>query len=103
MPSTSSQVRAEPAQRATSAQVWLARLAFVLAFASAAVLLLLAGPQSLAMVAVGAGGVIAFVAGAYWFLAERGVLRFAAAALAVVAPIVVLVLYIRADRLGGGV
>jgi diacylglycerol kinase family enzyme len=99
MPSTSSQVRAEPAQRATSAQVWLARIAFVLAFASPAVLLLLAGPRSLAMVAVGAGGVIAFVAGAYWFLAERGVLRFAAGALAVLAPIVVLVLYIRAGLL----
>jgi diacylglycerol kinase family enzyme len=99
MPSTPSQVRAEPAQPATTAQKWLARLAFLLAFASAASLILLAGPQSLAMVLVGVVGVVAFVAGAYWFLAERGVLRWAAAALAVVAPIVVLVLYIQAGLL----
>ena len=51
------------------------------------------------MVAVGVCGVVAFVAGAYWFLAERGALRMAAAALAVLAPIVVLVLYIRAGLL----
>jgi diacylglycerol kinase family enzyme len=70
-----------------------------LAFGSAAVLIVLAGPRSLAMVAVGICGVVAFVAGAYWFLAERGVLRVAAAALAVVAPIVVVVLYIRAGLL----
>ena len=83
MPSTPDQIRAEQAQPATTAQVWLARGAFALAFASAAALILLAGPRSLAMVVVGAGGVVAFVAGAYWFLAERGVLRVAAAALAV--------------------
>jgi diacylglycerol kinase family enzyme len=92
-------MRAEPVQPPTTAQVWLARGAFVLAFASALVLILLAGARSLAMVAVGAAGVVAFVAGVYWFLAERGVLRFAAAALAVLAPIVVVVLYIRAGLL----
>jgi diacylglycerol kinase family enzyme len=92
-------MRAEPAQPPTSAQVWLARGAFVLAFASVLVLVLLAGVRSLTMVAVGAAGVVAFVAGAYWFLAERGVLRFAAAALAVLGPIVVVVLFIMAGLL----
>ena len=94
MPST-----LQAAQPATSAQIWLARSAFVLAFASAAVLIVFAGPRSLAMLAVGVCGVVAFVAGAYWFLAERGVLRMAAGALAVLAPIVVVVLYIRAGLL----
>jgi diacylglycerol kinase family enzyme len=84
---------------ATRAQVWLARLAFVLAFASAAVLVIFAGPRSLSMVLVGVCGVTAVVAGAYWFLAERGVLRMAAAALAALAPVAVLVLYIRAGLL----
>jgi diacylglycerol kinase family enzyme len=97
--STSDPVSAEPAQPATSTQVWLARGAFALAIASVAVLLLFAGPRSLTMVAVGACAAVAFVAGAYWFLAERGVLRVAGAALAVLAPIVVLVLYIRAGLL----
>lgn len=99
MPSTPSPARAEATEQATGAQVWLARLALVLAFASAAVLVIFAGPQSLTMALVGVGGVIAFVAGVYWFLAERGILRIAAAALAVLAPVVVLVLYIGAGLL----
>ncbi|HEV8567177.1 MAG TPA: diacylglycerol kinase family protein [Actinoplanes sp.] len=99
MPSTPSPARAEATEQATGAQVWLARLALVLAFASAAVLVIFAGPQSLTMALVGVGGVIAFVAGVYWFLAERGILRMAAAALAVLAPVVVLVLYIGAGLL----
>jgi diacylglycerol kinase family enzyme len=45
------------------------------------------------MLLLGAGGVVAFVAGVYWFLAGRGLLRFAGAVLAVLAPVVVLVLY----------
>jgi hypothetical protein len=77
----------------------LARGAFALAIASAVVLVVFAGPRSLTMVAVGASGVVAFVAGAYWFLAERGVLRVAAAALMILAPVVVLVLYVRAGLL----
>jgi diacylglycerol kinase family enzyme len=92
-------VRARPARSSTTAQVWLARGAFALAFAAAAVLIAFAGPRSLTMVIVGAGGVVALVAGAYWFLAERGVLRMAAAALLVVAPLVVLALYVRAGLL----
>ncbi|HEY6593983.1 MAG TPA: diacylglycerol kinase family protein [Asanoa sp.] len=93
MPSTPSSPRAEPAEPATGRQAWLARAAFVLAAASAAVLLAFAGPRSLLMLLLGASGVVAFVAGVYWFLAGRGLLRVAAAGLAVLAPIVVLVLY----------
>ena len=46
-----------------------------------------------------APGLVAFFAGAYWFLAGRGVLRLAAAALAILAPVVVLALFIRAGLL----
>jgi diacylglycerol kinase family enzyme len=99
VPSTPSPGRAEATEQPTGGQVWLARLAFVLAFASAAVLVIFADRRGWIMVLVGIGGVIAFVAGAYWFLASRGVLRMAAAALAVLAPVVVLVLYIRAGLL----
>jgi diacylglycerol kinase family enzyme len=79
--------------------VWLARGAFAAVVASAVVLLVFAGPRSLPMVLVGAAGVAAFVAGSYWFLAKRGVLRWAATALAVLAPMVVLGLYVRAGLL----
>jgi diacylglycerol kinase family enzyme len=99
VPSPPSSLRAEPAGSATSSQAWLARLAFTLAVASVAVLLAFAGSRSLPMLAVGAGGVVAIVAGVYWFLAGRGMLRVAAAGLAVLAPIVVLVLYVVAGLL----
>jgi diacylglycerol kinase family enzyme len=88
-------VRADAAQPATRSQVWLARGAFALAVASVVVLVVFAGRQSLGMVLVAAGGIVAFVAGAYWFLAGRGLLRIGAAALAVLAPIVVVVLLVR--------
>jgi len=57
---------------------WLARAAFVLMFASAAVLI--AFPErhvrgALAIVAIGAVAACLIVAGGYWYLAHRGVLR----------------------------
>ncbi|MET8148512.1 diacylglycerol/lipid kinase family protein [Actinoplanes sp. NPDC049668] len=88
---------AEPAT--TGAQVWLARAAFALALAAAVVLVAFAGLRSLVMVAVAAAGVVLFVAGAYWVLAGRGVLRAVAAAVAVLAPVTVLALLIRAGLL----
>ena len=97
-PSSSAGVQSGADVRPTGAQVWLARGAFAAASA-AVVLLVFAGPRSLPMVLVGAAGVAAFVAGSYWFLAKRGVLRWAATALAVVAPLVVLGLYVRAGLL----
>ena len=92
-------VRADAAQPATRSQVWLARGAFALTVASAVVLVVFAGRQSLGMVLVAVVGLVAFVAGAYWFLAGRGLLRVAAAVLAVLAPIVVVVLLVRAGLL----
>ena len=98
-PSSSAGVQSGADVRPTRAQVWLARSAFGAAFAAVAVLVGFAGLRSLSMVLVGVVGVVGFVAAAYWFLARRGVLRWAAAVVAVAAPIVVLVLYLRAQLL----
>ncbi|WP_433727689.1 diacylglycerol/lipid kinase family protein [Actinoplanes sp. CA-051413] len=99
MPTTSDRVRAEPAQPSTTAQRWLARAAFALAAASVTVLLGFAGLRGLSIVLVGAAGLVVLVAGGYWFLAERGLLRLGAAALLILAPVTVLILYIRAELL----
>jgi diacylglycerol kinase family enzyme len=72
---------------------WLARSAFVLMLAAAAVMIGFAGLASLAMVAVGAVGACLMVAGGYWFLARRGVLRWIALAVVVLAPVAVVVIF----------
>ena len=74
---------------------WLARLSFALMLAAAAVLIGFAGLRSLALVGGGVLGVCAIVAGAYWFLANRGVLRWLALALVILVPIVLIVLFTR--------
>jgi diacylglycerol kinase family enzyme len=72
---------------------WLARLSLVLMLAAAAVLIGFAGLRSLALVGIGVLGVCVVLAGGYWFLANRGVLRWLALALVVLTPIAILVLY----------
>jgi hypothetical protein len=72
---------------------WMARLSLVLMLAAAAVLIGFAGLRSLALVGIGAFGVCAVVAGGYWFLANRGVLRWLALALVILAPVAILVLF----------
>ena len=72
---------------------WLARLSLVLMLAAAAVLIGFAGLRTLALVGIGVLGVCVVLAGGYWFLANRGVLRWLAFALVVAAPIAILVLY----------
>src|SRR5499433_2371387 len=72
---------------------WLARAAFALVFASAAVLIGFADLASLAMVAVGAVAACLIVAGGYWFLAHRGVVRWMAFGLVIVVLVVVLVVF----------
>jgi hypothetical protein len=62
---------------------WLARAAFALMLAAAAVLIGFAELASLAMVAIGAIGACLILAGAYEFLARRGVLRWLAAAVVI--------------------
>ena len=72
---------------------WLARAAFVLMFAAAAVMIGFADLASLAMVAVGAVGACLMLAGGYWFLARRGVMRWLAFGVMILAPIAVLVVF----------
>ena len=75
---------------------WLARAAFALMFASLAVLI--AFPErhtraGLVMVAVGVVAACLIAAGGYWFLAHRGVVRWIASGLVVLAPVAVLVIF----------
>jgi diacylglycerol kinase family enzyme len=72
---------------------WLARSSFVLLFAAAAVMIGFADLADLAMVAVGLVGACLVVAGAYWFLAHRGVVRWLALAVVILAPVAVLVIF----------
>jgi diacylglycerol kinase family enzyme len=72
---------------------WLARSAFALMIAAAAVLIGFAELASLAMVVIGVIGACLILAGGYWFLAHRGVLRWLAFGLVVLTPIAVLVVF----------
>ena len=72
---------------------WLARSVFVLMLGAAAVLIGFAGLQSLAMVGIGAIGACLILAGGYWFLAHRGVLRWLAFGLVVLTPIAIVVVF----------
>jgi diacylglycerol kinase family enzyme len=81
----------------TVAQRWLARLALVAAAAAVLAPPLVAGfRQSVALVLVGLAGLALTLAAVWWALTHRGLVRGLAAALAVAAPLTVLVLYIRA-------
>jgi len=72
---------------------WLARTAFALILAAAAVMIGFADLASVAMVAVGAVGACLMLAGGYWFLAHRGVVRWLAFGVLTLAPIAVLVIF----------
>jgi len=78
---------------------WLARASFALMLAAVALLLAVAGWRSLTLAAFAVLGVCAVLAGGYWFLASRGVLRWAALVLAVAAPVLILVVFARASLL----
>jgi diacylglycerol kinase family enzyme len=69
------------------ARPWLARLSCLLAAAAVAILAIFAGLASLAMLAVGLASAVISVASAFWFLADRGLRRYTAAALLVASPL----------------
>src|SRR5215211_3743407 len=80
--------------RATVAQRWLARLALVAAAAAVLVPLLAIGFRaSLAVTITGVVGLALAAAGVWWALTNKGLVRWLAVAVAVVAPLVILVLY----------
>ncbi len=72
---------------------WLARAAFGLVLAAVVLLLAVAGWRGLAMAGLAAIGVCAVLAGGYWFLAHRGVLRWLALILVIAAPVLILVTF----------
>jgi diacylglycerol kinase family enzyme len=73
---------------------WLARLAFLAAVAAVLVLLVFAGLRSsLWLIAVAFAGTAVMLAGAWWFLTRRRVVRWLALGLAVAAPVTVFVLF----------
>ncbi|MGB2950480.1 MAG: diacylglycerol kinase family protein [Rhodococcus sp. (in: high G+C Gram-positive bacteria)] len=79
---------------------WWARGAFALAVAAAAVPVLFAGVLgAVALLVVEIGGVVVTVASLYWFLARRGVLRWISLGVAIVTPVIVLAVFVRAHLL----
>ena len=81
----------------TTRQRWLARGAFA-AFAAATILLVgSAGFSGIVLIVIGLIGAAALLAGAFWFLARRGVIRWIGLALAVLAIVFVIYSYARAN------
>ena len=79
---------------------WWARGAYAAILLAVAVPLVAAGlAGTVALVLTGTGAVLVTVAAIYWFLISRGFLRWCALALAVLAPLVVLYLFIQATLL----
>jgi diacylglycerol kinase family enzyme len=82
-----------------TARRWLARSSFALMLGAAALLITEAGWRSLTLVAFAAIGVCAVLAGTFWFLANRGLIRWLALLLVVAAPLVILVAFALASLL----
>jgi diacylglycerol kinase family enzyme len=77
-----------------SGKVWLARLAFVTAAAATVLVVAVAGLRgSVGLILVGATGMAVALAGAWWFLTHRGILRWLAGAMALLGPLAVAVTY----------
>src|SRR6266487_1887139 len=85
-----------PPPRVGLAGRWLARLAFAAAFSAVAVLDVFGGLKSITALLVGLAGLAVLCAAAWWFLTNRGFVRWLAAILAVAAPVAVLITYIAA-------
>jgi diacylglycerol kinase family enzyme len=74
-------------------QRWLARLAFLLMVAAVVILVVFASGHSIGLIVSGVIGLCLMIAFGYWFLAYRGVLRWASLALAVAVPVALIVVY----------
>jgi uncharacterized membrane protein YbhN (UPF0104 family) len=87
------QIKPEAVTPATRSQRWLARLSFLLAAVAVAIPAVFAGLTSLAMLGLGLGAAAVTLAGAYLFLARRGVRRWLSLVVCVAAPVAVIVVY----------
>ncbi len=89
-----------PYEEVPQTRRWWARAAYVAVVCAALVPLVAAGlAGTVALLVTAAGGLVVMVAGIYWFLISRGFLRWCALVLAVLAPLVVLFLFIQAGLL----
>src|SRR5215469_12329424 len=77
----------------------MARLSFVLAGVAVVIVVFFAGLKSLAMLAVGVAAAVVTLAAGYVFLSRRGVLRWLALAVFILAPVAVIVVYAFRDLL----
>jgi diacylglycerol kinase family enzyme len=78
---------------------WLARLAYLLALAAVLVLLVGGVTTSLGVLLVGVVGLAATLVGGWWFLSNRGIVRWLGALVAVAAPIAAVAVYISQNLL----
>jgi diacylglycerol kinase family enzyme len=76
------------------ARQWWARASLGLAVLAAGVLLAFAGRRSFWLLVLTAAAVVVLLGAGFWFLQQRGVLRWVALVLAVGAPLAVLVLFV---------
>jgi diacylglycerol kinase family enzyme len=81
-----------PGEPSRPAERWLARLAFLLAAAATALVLIVGVLVGAVVLAVAIAGMAAGLTGAWWFLTHRGLWRWFAGALMVLAPLGVAVL-----------
>ncbi|ORI20806.1 diacylglycerol kinase [Rhodococcus sp. 1163] len=86
-------------QHSSPGQRWSARAAFGASIGAVAVLLVFAGARTLTLFAVTVGALVVGVAAFFWFLTSRGVIRWISLAVALFAPIVVVVYLVRAQLL----
>jgi diacylglycerol kinase family enzyme len=77
----------------TGPQRWLARLSFALAGVALGTVAVFAGVRSVVVLAIGLAGAAVSLAAAFVFLSRPDVVRWLAAALSVLAPIAVIVIY----------
>ncbi|HEY1617695.1 MAG TPA: diacylglycerol kinase family protein [Streptosporangiaceae bacterium] len=89
----------QPAHRPGRGPRWLARLAIAAALAVPVVLLLGGGLASVTALAIGVAGLVVIGAAAWWFVINRGVLRWLAGLVLVAVPATVITVYILAGLL----
>jgi diacylglycerol kinase family enzyme len=78
----------------TRRQRWLSRLAFAAALAAVADVLLSGALKSLTALLLGFAGLALICAAAWWFLVNRGIVRWLAGVLLVAVPVALIVVYI---------
>lgn len=89
----------EVTAESTPTQRWLARAAYAAALAAVIVLVVAAGLNSVALVLIIVAALAVILASGFWFLVNRGLVRWLALGLALLAPVLVIVLLVRAGLL----